>query len=99
MVSETFMVTALIAETNDLVLTVPRSVARVVRSPRMTVVTPPLDLPTHEVKQYGNERFAHAPGNMWQRSLIPECRDDPKYQPRQEHRPGESRVGKAGVRQ
>src|SRR3546814_12625149 len=43
MVSETFMVTALIAETNDLVLTVPRSVARVVRSPRMTVVTPPLD--------------------------------------------------------
>src|SRR3546814_2938294 len=68
MVSETFMVTALIAETNDLVLTVPRSVARVVRSPRMTVVTPPLDLPTIEVKQYWHERFDHDPGNMWLRS-------------------------------
>src|SRR3546814_13108077 len=74
MVSETFMVTALIAETNDLVLTVPRSVARVVRSPRMTVVTPPLDLPTIEVKQYWHERFDHDPGNMWLRSLIAECR-------------------------
>src|SRR3546814_19999337 len=41
MVSETFMVTALIAATNDLVLTVPRSVARLVRTPRLTVVTPP----------------------------------------------------------
>lgn len=83
MVSETFMVTALIAETNDLVLTVPRSVARVVRSPRMTIVAPPLDLPTIEVKQYWHERFDHDPGNMWLRSLIAECRTDHQIEARQ----------------
>ncbi|EQB02618.1 MULTISPECIES: LysR family transcriptional regulator [Sphingobium] len=76
MVSETFMVTALIAEMSDLVLTVPRSVARVVQSPRMTIVAPPLELPVIDVKQYWHERFDHDPGNIWLRSLISECRVD-----------------------
>src|SRR3546814_19158271 len=76
MVSETFMGTALIAEMSDLVLTVPRSVARVVQSPRMTIVAQPLELPVIHVKQYWHERFDHDPGNIWLRSLISECRVD-----------------------
>ncbi|ATE63638.1 LysR family transcriptional regulator [Rhizorhabdus dicambivorans] len=83
MVSETFMVTALIAEMNDLVLTIPRSAARVVRSPRMTIVAPPLELPVIEVKQYWHERFDHDPGNMWLRTLIAECRVDHQLEARQ----------------
>src|SRR3546814_18732476 len=71
------------ADTNVLALTFPRSVARVVRSPRMTVVTPPLDLPTIEVKQYWHERFDHDPGNMWLRSLIAACRADHQIEARQ----------------
>src|SRR3546814_2304720 len=49
----------------------------------MTVVTPPLDLPTIEVKQYWHERFDHDPGNMWLRSLIAECRADHQIEARQ----------------
>ncbi|EZP83956.1 LysR family transcriptional regulator [Novosphingobium resinovorum] len=76
MVSESFMVTALIAEMSDLILTIPRSAARVVRSPHMTIVAPPLDLPVIEVKQYWHERFHHDAGNMWLSSLISDCRTD-----------------------
>lgn len=83
MVSETFMVTALITEMSDLVLTVPRSVARVIHSPRMTIVTPPLDLPVIDVKQYWHERFDHDPENMWLRSLVEECRVDHQLSARQ----------------
>ncbi|TAL01419.1 MAG: LysR family transcriptional regulator, partial [Rhodospirillaceae bacterium] len=83
MVSETFMVTALIAEMSDLVLTVPRSVARVVRSPHMTIVTPPLELPVIDVKQYWHERFDHDSGNMWLRSVISECRADHQLEAQQ----------------
>jgi DNA-binding transcriptional LysR family regulator len=80
-VSENFMVTALIAEmSSDLVLTIPRSVARCVRSPHMSVVAPPVDLPVIDVKQYWHERFDHDPGNMWLRSLISECSTDHKLQ-------------------
>jgi DNA-binding transcriptional LysR family regulator len=82
-VSETFMVTALIAEMSELVLTVPRSVARVVRSPGTTIVAPPLELPVIEVKQYWHERFHHDPGNVWLRALVAECRADHELGARQ----------------
>src|SRR3546814_10662944 len=49
----------------------------------MPVVTPPLDLPTSEVKQYWHERFDHDPGNMWLRLLIAECRADHQIEARQ----------------
>src|SRR3546814_17616732 len=49
----------------------------------MTVVTPPLDLPTIEVKKYWHERFDHDPGNMWLRSIIAECRADHQIEARQ----------------
>ncbi|MBJ7437792.1 MAG: LysR family transcriptional regulator [Sphingopyxis sp.] len=76
-VAENFMVTALITELcADLVLTIPRWVARCIKAPHMKVVAPPaeLDLPIIEVKQYWHERYDHDPGNMWLRSLISDCR-------------------------
>lgn len=73
-VSTSFMTSGLIAQQSDLILTVPRAVAMLVKSERSAVVLPPVDLPGIDVKQYWHERRDNDPGNMWLRSAIARAR-------------------------
>jgi len=74
--TESFIVSALIAELSELVLTVPLSVARIIRSDQATIVWPPLQLPDIEIKQYWHKRFDLDPGHAWLRALIAESSSD-----------------------
>ena len=70
-VSHSFIVSALIIERTDLVLTVPSAVASLL-GPRSSfrTMSPPTVLPGFEVKQYWHERFHGDPGNQWLRHTI-----------------------------
>ncbi|AEG51609.1 transcriptional regulator, LysR family [Sphingobium chlorophenolicum L-1] len=74
--TESFIVSALIAEVSDLVLTVPLSVARVVQSSQAAIVRPPIDLPDIAIKQYWHKRFDHDPGHEWLRTLVSDSSSD-----------------------
>jgi DNA-binding transcriptional LysR family regulator len=69
--SHSFVVSALIVERTDLVLTVPSAVAELLaQRANFRILQPPLPLPGFEVKQYWHERFHNDPGNQWLRHTI-----------------------------
>jgi DNA-binding transcriptional LysR family regulator len=70
-VSHSFIVSALIVERTDLVLTVPSAVADLLgKRSALRILSPPIALPGFEVKQYWHERFHGDPGNQWLRHTI-----------------------------
>lgn len=71
--SYSFLVSALLVEKTDLVLTVPSRVAECV-APRGALrrVEPPLELPRFDVKQYWHQRYHNEPGHQWLRRTIRE---------------------------
>ena len=75
-ISSSFVTSGLIAEQSDLILTVPMSVALVIRSERSAIALPPVDLPCIDVKQYWHERCDNDSGNMWLRSIIARARQE-----------------------
>jgi DNA-binding transcriptional LysR family regulator len=69
-VTESFLLSALLAERTDLVLTVPSRVAQVLLRAPQRVFKPPVKLPGFDVKQYWHERFDKDPGNRWLRHTL-----------------------------
>jgi DNA-binding transcriptional LysR family regulator len=70
-ISHSFVVSALIVERTDLLLTVPSVVAQLLaQRASLRILPPPLPLPGFEVKQYWHERFHGDPGNQWLRHTI-----------------------------
>jgi DNA-binding transcriptional LysR family regulator len=71
MITSSFIVSALVVETTDLVLTVPGAVGKLLAK-RSTLrrLAPPIELPGFEVKQYWHERFHRDPANQWLRQCI-----------------------------
>lgn len=71
--SYSFLVSALLVERSDLVLTVPSRVAECL-APRGGLVSlaPPLDLPRFEVRQYWHPRYHREPGHAWLRRTLRE---------------------------
>jgi DNA-binding transcriptional LysR family regulator len=70
-VSHSFIVSALMVERTDLVLTVPSAVADLLgQRSGLRILSPPVTLPGFEVKQYWHERFHGDPGNQWLRHTI-----------------------------
>ncbi len=70
-VGSSFIVSALIAERSDLILTVPAGISTVLQ--RGTVLVrrePPLELPGFDVKLYWHERFHQDPANQWLRQTV-----------------------------
>lgn len=63
---ESFLVSAMIAESSDVVLTVPAPLGRwFAERGRLVMVDAPISLPNIEVKQYWHERFDLDEGNIW----------------------------------
>jgi DNA-binding transcriptional LysR family regulator len=63
-----FLAAAVLAEASDLIITVPARTALVFGDHlRLTAMTPPMDLPGFDVKQYWHERFDGDPANQWLR--------------------------------
>jgi DNA-binding transcriptional LysR family regulator len=78
--SESFLLSALIAERTDLLLTVPSRAASMLDRKGLQILEPPIKLPGFDVKQYWHERFDQDSGNkfirqaiadIWQRSSPP----------------------------
>jgi len=69
-VTESFLLSALLAERTDLVLTVPSRVAQVLLREPQRIFKPPVKLPGFDVKQYWHERFDRDPGNRWLRHIL-----------------------------
>lgn len=74
--SESFLLSAHLAEQSDLVLTVPSRVARIVTRSDVALLPPPIELPGFDVKQYWHERFDHDPGNEWLRQAFARMRPE-----------------------
>ncbi|EZP83976.1 PCP degradation transcriptional activation protein [Novosphingobium resinovorum] len=73
MVSENFIVSAMIAEEADVVLTVPARTGRwFAKHGTLEVMAVPFELPAIEVKQYWHERYHNDAGNKWLRRTIAE---------------------------
>jgi len=69
--SHSFIVSALMVESTDLVLTVPSAVASLLSARSgLRTLSPPTTLPGFEVKQYWHERFHKDSGNQWLRHTI-----------------------------
>jgi DNA-binding transcriptional LysR family regulator len=73
-VSESFLLSAMLAEQTSLVLTVPSRIATFLASGRLRALKPPLDLGGFDVKQYWHERYDMDPGNIWLRSAVTQLR-------------------------
>jgi DNA-binding transcriptional LysR family regulator len=69
-VTESFLLSALLAERTNLVLTVPSRVAQVLLRAPQRVFKPPVKLPGFDVKQYWHDRFDKDPGNRWLRHTL-----------------------------
>jgi DNA-binding transcriptional LysR family regulator len=69
-VTESFLLSALLAERTDLVLTVPSRVAQVLLRAPQRIFKPPVKLPGFDVKQYWHDRFDKDPGNRWLRHTL-----------------------------
>lgn len=74
-VSESFLLSAHIAEQSEMILTVPSRVAKIVDSQRVRILAPPIDLPGFAVRQYWHERFDRDPGNAWLRATLAGLRE------------------------
>jgi len=70
-ISHSFIISALMVENTDLVLTVPSAVASLL-GPRtgLRTLSPPTKLPGFDVKQYWHQRFHKDTGNQWLRHTI-----------------------------
>ncbi|MEM0953560.1 MAG: LysR family transcriptional regulator [Pseudomonadota bacterium] len=63
----------ILAEQNDLVVTLPSLAARLqVKNPRLVIKQPPLDIPPLELKLAWSPLLQHNPANRWLRQLIVE---------------------------
>jgi DNA-binding transcriptional LysR family regulator len=70
-VSQSFLLSALLLEGSDCVLTVPTAVALAMNGVgRFAVFRPPIDLPGFDVKLYWHERLHRDAGHQWMRALI-----------------------------
>ena len=71
-VTESFLLSVLLAEKTDLVVTLPGQTSKVLgeRLGALRMVKPPIDLPGFDVKQYWHTRFHRDPGNEWLRRGI-----------------------------
>jgi DNA-binding transcriptional LysR family regulator len=70
-VSHSFLASALLAERTNLIVTLPSRVLNALgRQCNLQTLTPPVELPPFEVKQYWHERFNHEPANKWIRRTI-----------------------------
>ncbi|KEQ52332.1 LysR family transcriptional regulator [Sphingobium chlorophenolicum] len=69
--TENFLVSAVIAEETDVILTIPSRLARwFANRGGLTIFPVPIELPSIEVKQYWHERYDKDPGNIWLRRVI-----------------------------
>jgi DNA-binding transcriptional LysR family regulator len=68
--SENFLLSALIAERTDLILTVPSRVASLLERRSLQILKPPVALPGFDVKQYWHDRFHQDPGNQFLRQTV-----------------------------
>ena len=63
----------ILAEQNDLVLTLPTLAAQLQHdNPRLVIKTPPLEIPPFELKMAWSPLLQHNPANRWMRNLIVE---------------------------
>jgi DNA-binding transcriptional LysR family regulator len=71
-VSESFLLSALLVEKTDLVVTLPGRTSEFLgeRLGALRMVEPPIELPGFDVKQYWHTRFHDDPGNEWLRRGI-----------------------------
>ncbi len=66
-----FIGAAVLAKHTDAVATLPRSIATVLaRDLDLTIIEPPLRLPTIDIYQYWHDRFHREPGSQWIRSVF-----------------------------
>jgi hypothetical protein len=71
-IAESFLLSALVVEKTDLVVTLPGKASEFLgaRLGSLRMVEPPIELPGFEVKQYWHARFHKDPGNEWLRRAI-----------------------------
>ena len=63
----------ILAEQNDLVVTLPSLAAELQHdNPRLVIKTPPLEIPPLELKMAWSPLLQHNPANRWLRKLIVE---------------------------
>jgi DNA-binding transcriptional LysR family regulator len=68
-----YQAAAILAEHNDLVVTLPTLSAQLqVNNPRLVIKTPPLDIPPLELQMAWSPLLQHNPANRWLRKLIVE---------------------------
>lgn len=73
MVSESFLLAAMMLDGSDLILTAPMLVPRILEKRcGLRSVPPPMALPTFHVKQYWHERFHRDPASQWLRRQVAE---------------------------
>lgn len=73
-VTDSFLLSAHIAEQSDMILTGPESVADLFDSRTVRVMRPPVALPELIIRQYWHERFHEDAANIWLRRLIARLR-------------------------
>jgi DNA-binding transcriptional LysR family regulator len=70
-VSQSFVVSALMVGETDLILTVPSKIGEILGERcNLRAVAPPFDLPGFDVKQYWHQRFHHDPAHQWLRRSV-----------------------------
>lgn len=70
-VSHSFLVSALLIEQSDFILTIPSRVAETIgRSHNLRTLQSPIELPNFNAKLYWHERFHREPANQWLRRTI-----------------------------
>ncbi|MDB5576363.1 MAG: LysR-family transcriptional regulator [Bradyrhizobium sp.] len=73
-VTDSFLLSAHIAEQSDMILTAPASVADMLSGKTVRIVRPPMELPQLVIRQYWHERFHEDAGNIWLRHLVARLR-------------------------
>ena len=68
-----YQASMILAEQNDLVVTLPTLAAQLqVNNPRLVIKTPPIEIPPLELKMAWSPLLQHNPANRWLRQLIVE---------------------------
>lgn len=73
-VTESFSLSASIAEQTNLILTTPSRATAILSADKVYIMKPPVEFRGFDIKQYWHERFDHDPGNMWLRTMIAKIR-------------------------
>jgi DNA-binding transcriptional LysR family regulator len=81
--SESFLLSALLVENTDLVVTIPGRITGILgaRLGAFRLIEPPIELPGFDVKQYWHGRFDSDPGNQWLRRAIASAVGAPAIDP------------------